>query len=223
MWSMSGPTTQASRREGALLLADISGYTSFLQGVADAHRDVIVEADEPPPAYTVLSQLLDTIVATIGPTFRLAKFEGDAVFAVADDGVADGEAVIGGLRRCYAAFRDRLAAAGVEWTCTCTACSMIGNLDLKFILHHGTYVAQPIGGHEELLGPSVNLVHRLLKNHARELVGPVPYALVTEPAVQALGVPTDGMVGTEEAFADMPPVRVHVLVLTQPSPAVPGA
>jgi hypothetical protein len=41
------PTAQpsgASRRSGALLLADISGYTGFLQGVADAHRDLIVDA-----------------------------------------------------------------------------------------------------------------------------------------------------------------------------------
>jgi hypothetical protein len=52
----------AARRQGALLLADISGYTGFLQGVADAHRDIIIEADEPPPAYAVLSHLLDTMV-----------------------------------------------------------------------------------------------------------------------------------------------------------------
>jgi hypothetical protein len=218
---MTLPTPHASRRRGALLLADISGYTGFLQGVADAHRDLIVEADEPPPAYAVLSHLLDTIVTAIGPTFRLAKFEGDAIFAVADDGIASGEAVLERVQRCYAAFRDRLAAAASLWTCTCEACARIGELDLKFVLHHGTYVAQPIAGHEEFLGPDVNLVHRLLKNRARELVGPVPYALITDAAVQVLAIPTDHMVGAEEAYPDTPAVRVHILVLEAASPAAP--
>jgi hypothetical protein len=205
----------ASRRRGALLLADISGYTGFLQGVADAHRDLIVEADEPPPAYALLSQLLDTIVGSIGPTFRLAKFEGDAVFAVADEAIGDGTTVLDCLRACYSAFRNRLAAAGSQWTCTCDACARIDGLDLKFVVHHGTYVAQSIAGHDEILGPDVNLVHRLLKNHARELVGPVAYALVTDAAVQALAIPTDGMISAVESYDGGPPTRVHVLVLAE--------
>ncbi len=204
---------QSSRRRGALFLADISGYTGFLQGVADAHRDIIVEADEPPPAYGLVSSLLDTIVVAIAPTFNLAKFEGDAIFATSDDADPDGEAVLELLHRCYASFRGRLAAAGSEWTCTCDACARIGNLDLKFILHHGTYVAQVIAGHHELLGPDVNLAHRLLKNHARDVVGLVPYALVTDAAAQALGMPTHDMVPAEEAYDGGPSVQVHLLVL----------
>jgi hypothetical protein len=81
------------------------------------------------------------------------------------------------------------------------------------VLHHGTYVAQGIGGHEELLGPDVNLVHRLLKNHVRELIGTVPYALVTDAALAALEIPTDGMIAAEEAYADVPLVPIHVLGL----------
>lgn len=219
---MTGPAVPPSRRHGALLLADISGYTGFLQGVADAHRDLIVEADEPPPAYAVLSHLLDTIVASISPTFQLAKIEGDAIFAVADGAMPRGEAALDCLRACYAAFRDRLAAAGSQWTCSCRACARIGELDLKFILHHGTSVAQAIAGREELLGPDVNLAHRLLKNHARELIGPVPYALLTEAAVAALAIPTGGMLAAEERYDDTPPVRVHVLALADASPPVPG-
>lgn len=68
----------------------------------------------------------------------------------------------------------------------------------------GHCVAQSIAGHEELLGPDVNLVHRLLKNHARELVGRVPYALVTDAATASLEIPTDEMVAGNEAYDDMP-------------------
>jgi hypothetical protein len=135
------PASPGSRQRGALLLADISGYTAFLQGVADAHRALIIDAAEPPPAYAVLSHLLDTMVNSISPTFRLAKFEGDAIFATAaHDAMPHGAAVLGCLRGCYSSFRDRLAAAGETWTCTCTACARIGSLDLKFVLHHGDYV-----------------------------------------------------------------------------------
>lgn len=211
-----------SRHTGALLLADISGYTSFLQGVADAHRQLIVESPEPPPAYAVLSHLLDAMLAAITPAFRLAKFEGDAIFAVADRGVVQGTAVLDSLRACYASFRDRLATAGSQWTCTCDACARIGELDLKFVVHHGPYVAQMIAGHEEFLGAEVNVVHRLLKNHARELVGNAPYALVTDAAVRALDVPTTGMVDAQESYEGMPPVDVHVLVLS-PSDAAEAA
>jgi class 3 adenylate cyclase len=210
MTSSFAPGTHA---RGTLLLADISGYTAFLQGVADAHRALIVDADEPPPAYAVLSKLLDTIVATLSPAYRLVKFEGDAVFAVAQDAVPRGDDVLAGLRACYGAFRDDLGAAGAQWICSCDACARIGALDLKFIVHHGGFVVQPIAGHQELLGPDVNVVHRLLKNHARDALGPGPYALLTDAAIEAMDVPTDGMLPLEEAYDDTPPVAVHVVAL----------
>jgi hypothetical protein len=209
---MTGPVA-ATRRQGVLLLADISGYTGFLQGVADAHRALIVDADEPPAAYGAMSQLLDTIVTAITPTFRLAKLEGDAVFAVSDVALPDGRAVLETVRRCYAAFRDRLTSAGNNWTCTCDACSRIGMLDLKFVLHHGSFVAQPIAGHEELLGPDVNLAHRLLKNHARDLVGSVPYALLTEAVTRALDIPTADMTAGEETYDGGLSFEVRILAL----------
>jgi hypothetical protein len=206
------PSTGGSRQRGALLLADITGYTAFLQGVAEAHRALIVDADQPPAAYAVLSHLLDTMVTSIAPTFRLAKYEGDAIFAVAVEDLPEGPAIVDCLRACYASFRERLATAGTEWTCTCSACAL-GGLDLKFVLHHGDYVAQSIAGREELLGPDINIVHRLLKNHVREVIGHRPYALVTDAAAVSLGIPTGGMVAAEEAYDDTPPIPVHILVL----------
>ena len=56
-------------------------------------------------------------------------------------------------------------------------------------------------------------MHRLLKNHARELIGPRPYVLVTDAAAAALGIPTDGMSAGDETYDDTPPVPVHVLAL----------
>jgi class 3 adenylate cyclase len=215
MRRMTTPSDPGSRQQGTLLLADISGYTGFLQGVADAHRTLVADVAAAPQAYGFVSSLLDRMVTVITPPFRLVKFEGDALFAVAadDDLAARGPAVLACLRGCYAAFQVRLAEAGAEWTCECNACRRIGDLDLKFVLHHGEYVVQQVVGREELLGPEVNAVHRLLKNHARDLVGARPYALVTDAAMRALEVPDDGMAAAVETYDDMPPIPVHVLAL----------
>lgn len=211
---MTTPTARPGHRAGAFLLADISGYTGFLHGVADAHRDLIVEADEPPPAYALLSSLLDAMVAEVSAHFRLVKLEGDALFAVADDTASlRGQTVVDCLRSCYRAFRDLLGNAGAVWTCTCDACARIHDLGLKFVLHHGAYVVQRIVGQEELAGPDVIVAHRLLKNHARDLVGDAPYALLSDAAVRALEVPRAGLLAGVETYEDLPPVAVHVLPL----------
>ncbi len=212
---MTMPINRGTRRRGTLLLADISGYTGFLHGVADAHRSIIVEADEPPPAYALLSSLLDAMVERVAPPFRLVKFEGDALFAVADDpdmGLR-GASVLACMRGCYASFESLLAQAGAGWTCTCTACARINDLGLKLILHHGDYVAQPIAGREELAGPDVIVAHRLLKNHVRDRIGARPYALLTDAALDALEVPPGDMVAMAETYDGLPSIPVHVLPL----------
>jgi uncharacterized protein DUF2652 len=211
---MTIPASPTSRRSGTLLLADISGYTGFLQGVADAHQALILDTDDPPYAYALMSSTLGGIVEALAPTFVLSKLEGDAVFAVANDDALDADGMLRLLRDCYAAFRGRLAEAGETWTCTCNACTTIDSLDLKFVIHHGGFVEQSIAGHTELLGPNVNLVHRLLKNHAVQLVGRVPYALFTDDATRALSLATDAMTDGEEAYDGIAPFPVHIMVLS---------
>ncbi|MEP6638238.1 MAG: DUF2652 domain-containing protein [Chloroflexota bacterium] len=208
-------TGQGTRSRGTLLLADISGYTGFLQGVADAHYAVVVEADEPPPAYGLVASLLDGIVTDLVPPFELVKFEGDAVFVVASaaESDLDGPELLARLGACQAGFRTRLGEANDRWTCTCDACARIHELDLKFILHHGDFVVQQIGNQQELLGPDVNIVHRLLKNHAIEIVGRRPYALMSDALVEALDIKTRDMVAASETYDGTPPIAVHVLAL----------
>ena len=163
-----------------------------------------------------MASLLDGIVADLVPPFRLVKFEGDAVFAAAREGETGlhGVDLVDTLRACHRAFRVRLGQANERWTCTCGSCARIQELDLKFVLHHGEYVLQQVGRQEELLGPDVNIVHRLLKNHhATDLVGPRPYALLSDALIAALGVPDDGMLAATETYDRVPPVAVHVLAL----------
>jgi len=198
---------------GPLLLADISGYTSFLQSVAAAHRDDAFAGGTVPDAYAMMSDLLDGIVGRVVPPFTLAKLEGDAVFVYATDGsIPRAGSMLECLHDCYADFRRRLDSAHQIWTCRCDACSRIDALDLKFVLHAGSFVIQSIAGGQELVGPEVVMAHRLLKTEAAALVGHA-YALITEDAVTRFDVPTEGSVTLVETYEHYSPVRVHVFPL----------
>ena len=199
---------------GPLLLADISGYTSFLQSVAAAHRDDAFAGGTVPDAYAMMSDLLDGIVGRVVPPFTLAKLEGDAVFVYATDvgSIPRAGSMLECLHDCYADFRRRLDSAHQIWTCRCDACSRIDALDLKFVLHAGSFVIQSIAGGQELVGPEVVMAHRLLKTEAAALVGHA-YALITEDAVTRFEVPTEGSVTLVETYEHYSPVRVHVFPL----------
>jgi hypothetical protein len=73
-------------------------------------------------------------------------------------------------------------------TCACNACRNIPNLDLKFLVHFGTYVLQDMLTYKEMVGSDVNLAHRLLKNHIVEVTGITAYAAYTQPAVDELDI-----------------------------------
>lgn len=196
---------------GTLLLADISGFTAFLQAVAEAHAaDTFV-----PKAYPLLKSLLDGIVDRVAPPFVLSKLEGDAVFAFAAEGEPGvrGQAVLDCLIACHQAHRTRVDEASELMTCTCDVCSPIAGLELKFVLHHGEYVAQSVAGHQELLGPDVTISHLLLKNHVADLIGTSPYALVTESAAAHLDIPLERALPLTEQYEHYPPVQARVLPL----------
>src|SRR5439155_3777719 len=80
------PVGGSSASRGTLLLADVSGYTAFLQAVGVAHDAEMLETGVIPDAYPLMTGLLDGIVQWLVPPFSLSKTEGDAVFAFAADG-----------------------------------------------------------------------------------------------------------------------------------------
>src|SRR5919108_352233 len=134
---MTEPRTQ----HGYLLLADISGYTSY------------VAATELEHSQAVLSELLEIIVHQLTPTLTLSKLEGDAVFVYApDSSIARGDSLLDLIESTYVAFRDGVEASRRRTTCECNACRAIPSLDLKFLAHHGDYFQQTITGIKELVG-----------------------------------------------------------------------
>ena len=197
---------------GPLLLFDIGGYTSFLQAVATAHADDAFAGGVVPPAYAILSNLLDGIVEAVVPPATLAKLEGDAVFVYATDDapVPRGDDLLAWLRAAYADFEGRLGQAKDLWSCGCDACIRLDQLDLKAILHAGSFVLTGIAGREELSGAEVVLAHRLLKNSAAAVVGTRAYALLTLAAADAYAVPRDRGLALTEAVEHYAPIECVV-------------
>jgi uncharacterized protein YndB with AHSA1/START domain len=185
-------------QHGYLLLADITGYTSYLAGVELDH------------AHEILTDLLETIVAQLKPVLHIAKLEGDAVFAYAPEtAVQRGECLLELVESTYTAFRDRAEAVQRRTTCECNACRNIPALDLKFLIHHGNYIVQTVSGIHELVGSDVNLVHRLLKNHVGEATGWRAYALFTERGLEHMRLHPESMHRQVEAYEHLGAVTTH--------------
>lgn len=183
-------------QHGYLLLADISGYTSYVASTELTHSQEI------------LSELLALIVSSFRRTMTIHKLEGDAVFAYTPaEKLQRGESLFELIESTYVAFRGKRDAAQRRTTCICNACRNIPNLDLKFIAHYGEYVVQDVMGTRELVGSDVNLVHRLLKNHISESTAWKAYALFTEGCLHRLGLHPDGLHEEIESYEHLGEVR----------------
>ena len=169
-----------------LVIADITGYTSYLAGVELDH------------AQDILADLMTTVVASLRPTFRLAKLEGDAAFTFAITETVDGSGLMDTIERTYFAFRRRLRDIGQASVCDCNACMRMPGLDLKLLAHHGTILRQRMAGREELVGSPVIVAHRLLKNAVTETTGFRAYALYTEDCLRAAGIDDPASIGLVE-------------------------
>ena len=203
-----------------LLLADVSGYTGFLNAVEQAHG---VDFSEGLPAgYEVLGALLDAVVDGVQPTFEIAKLEGDAVFAIApvEDLDGQGDAVLDRLRVVYSDFagvraeRQRSATDHI-----CMGCPVVASLNLKMVLHRGQAVRQTVGANPELLGPAVNVAHRLLKNSIQSRLGLRAYVFLTDAAAHGLGLRGVGAEHVEE-YADVGRIQGRVIEVGESSPGV---
>lgn len=163
---------------GFLVISDITGYTQFLTESELEH------------AQDILRELLKSLIEHTRAPLIISKLEGDAVFSyAAESSFTSGQTLVSAIEETYKEFRMALRRMRLNTTCTCTACSNIPNLDLKFFVHHGEYVVQDLGMFTELLGTDVNLVHRMMKNSVTEKHGLKAYAMYSEAAIDALELP----------------------------------
>jgi hypothetical protein len=166
----------ARTEPACLVIADIAGYSGYLAGVELDH------------AQDILADLVDVIVRSLRPAFKLAKLEGDAAFVYVPATTVDGPGLRDVIEHCYFAFQRRIRDIRQASTCACNACVRMPGLDLKFVAHHGLIARQRMAGREELVGSDVIVVHRLLKNHVAESLDVSAYALYPEALVEAMGL-----------------------------------
>lgn len=159
------------------MVADISGYTAFLTQSELDHAELVLDI------------LLKAQVEQLYDPFVVNSFRGDGIFAYALDGsFADGTELIHRLDEVYYNFTLQRETMYRNITCPCQACQNIPSLDLKFFVHHGNFMMQKIGDREEMLGPDVIVVHRMMKNHVKEQTGVGAYVLLTDSALASLGL-----------------------------------
>jgi hypothetical protein len=161
--------------QGYFVIADITGYTAYMtqSGLEDAQG--------------VLNHLFDGLLEAMPPPLQISNFQGDAVLAyVPVETPVQGQTFLELLENIYVAFMALLDETHRNACCDCDACENMPDLDLKLFVHYGQYAVQKLRGRQELSGPDVILVHRLMKNDVRERTGLKSYALLTEAAVEAM-------------------------------------
>src|SRR6266498_3239339 len=104
-------------QSGYLVLADISGYTSFVAQTEIEHTGL------------ACSYLLETIVEELDDLLSIAKLEGDAVFAYVEESkLEDCKRLLALTAQTYLASRARPYALYEQTTCPCKACKALPTL-----------------------------------------------------------------------------------------------
>jgi uncharacterized protein YndB with AHSA1/START domain/class 3 adenylate cyclase len=191
-------------QHGFLVIADISGYTSFVAKTELEH------------SHEILTELLELLCKKFESIMTISKLEGDAVFAFTGEGVfARSTTLIDFVESIYVAFRDKQVSMRRKTTCTCNACRNIATLDLKFFIHCGDFIQQKIADKRELVGSDVNLIHRLAKNHVTEATGWRAYMLFTDQCVAKLQLTlADAHIQMEE-YEHLGEIKTHNVNLHQ--------
>jgi hypothetical protein len=202
-------------RRALLLIADIGGYTQYMQ----YHRSILGHAE------AATRRMLDRVVdAARG--FDLIEIEGDAAFLSRDADGLDGPATLAAttaaavaMHRAFHTER-RFIEANM---CPCRSCTQTSALTLKFVAHVGEVATQTIKRRQKLVGVDVIYVHRLLKNPVQ-----VPeYLLVSADLFQGAGAASSELVAHEitqdlEGIGEVQGFFVDVHDMAAPPDTLPG-
>jgi hypothetical protein len=188
--------------QAVLVLADISGYTSFITN----RETSLLHAEQ------IITALLEAMIDRTEHPLTLNKLEGDAALFWAEAGEDRAAAMRDALvqvQALFAAFDAKLAQLGAERAnCTCDACANISGLRIKAFVHCGEIAVKQVRQFEELAGEDVILVHRLMKNHLPER----EYVLLSEAATRAWRLRAGaGARAHAEEFEGMGELKLSVL------------
>ncbi|MBY6067734.1 DUF2652 domain-containing protein [Leisingera aquaemixtae] len=169
-------TAQHSEVQKAFfVIADLSGYTKFMAGTPLEHSKGILDA------------LFGALLPAIRAPLQVSGLQGDAVFAYAiENEVMTKQFILDFAEHLYCIFAREKEKMILNTGCTCDACSKIGDLELKLVVHHGECILQDTQGRHELAGPDVITAFRLLKNSVTKRTGLTAYTLLSCDALRAM-------------------------------------
>ena len=184
----------AETHSGFIVIADITGYTSYLSQSELEH------------AQEILQSLLELLIGHTKPPMVISRLAGDAVISYAiESRPVQGQAFVEMIEDTYVSFREAINQMVLNTTCDCDACANINGLDLKFFVHHGIFSIQKLDAHEELVGHEVNTIFRMTKNDVSARTGMKAYTLFSDAAIQELKLPgfSDGLVAHNGEYDDI--------------------
>ena len=181
-------TVRMRASKGYLVLVDISGYTAFVRSHTMKVIPVLgkrMKHTSQIHAETVITDLLETIIAAVDSRLTLNKLEGDAALFYRESTGAPDEcdAVLTTLLNLFSVFNQRLQDIMFCQTCLCDCCSQMNQLKVKTLIHYGEFLVKRVAQFEEIAGQDVILIHRLLKNS----VPSNEYLLLTQPVGSIIG------------------------------------
>jgi hypothetical protein len=204
-------------RRVLLLLADIGGYTQYMQ----FHRSILGHAE------AATRRMLDKVVKA-AQDFDLIEIEGDAAFLSREIDGLDGPATLATVTQAavamHRAFHEQRRLVELNM-CPCGSCTETSALKLKFVAHVGEVATQTIKRRRKLVGIDVIYVHRLLKNP----VNVAEYVLVSEelyrnggtaasePAMQEIAQDLEGIGPVRTYFMDVEDIAAPLAPLPDPS------
>lgn len=151
-----------------LFIPDISGYTKFVTQTAIEHSQMII------------AKLLETIIEENKLDLEISEIEGDAILFFKKGDAPDFDDLYDQAKTMFTKFHEYISSMDKqnkkENMCKCEACTSVADLSLKFVAHYGSLQEVKISSFKKLMGPSVILAHRLLKNN----VPSKEYLLMTE-------------------------------------------
>jgi hypothetical protein len=187
-------------RRALLLIADIGGYTEYMQ----YHRSILGHAE------AATNRMLDKVVGA-ARGFDLIEIEGDAAFLSREIDGMDGPATLVTVTQAaiamHRAFHEQRRLIELNM-CPCGSCTQTSALTLKFVAHVGEVATQTIKRRRKLVGIDVIYVHRLLKNPVQ-----VPeYVLVSEELYRGGTAPSEpAMQELTQELEGIGPVRTYVM------------
>ncbi len=144
-----------NENQALIFIPDISGFTRFVTETEIQHSQHIIE------------ELLEVILESNQIDMSVSEIEGDAILFYRK-GTSPGPVEIGAqTKKMFLNFHNFLRRIESETVCQCGACRSASNLSLKFVLHYGEISLSKIREHTKLMGKSIILAHRLLKNNVQ--------------------------------------------------------